>query len=44
MSDNTARRLIDGIGNLASTVKNASARPTSAVGGWLAEQMTPGRM
>jgi len=41
MSDNTARRLIDGIGNFATTVRSASARPTSAVGGWIAEQMAP---
>ena len=41
ISDNTARRLLDGVGSFAESVKSASARPTQVLGGCIAGMVAP---
>ena len=40
-SDNTARRILDGVGNVAGAVGSVSIRPTRLVCGWVADQVAP---
>ena len=40
-SDNTARWLLDGVGNVAGAVGSASATPSKMVASWVADQIAP---
>ena len=40
-SDNTVRRLLDGMGSVAGAVGSVSVGPTKMVGSWVADQIAP---
>ena len=41
ISDNTARRLLDGMGNMADAVSSVSSRPARMVAEWMSNQVAP---